>query len=353
MADRNSALLRRVGGIARAWSLVAGYAWHVGLRRRPLVVVERADGIGDVICLLGSLPALRARHPRAWLVMVTRADYCGLVALCGRIDAAEWDGFFHRFVRGRCARPRCTAQRSAPRYYWPRLSDECQPPTGRRLHLADAFAAAMAVAADYASLRLRIPEAVRRAMAERVHAVNPDGRPVVVLHPGPSLPVKEWPAEHWAAFGDTAAAIGALMIRVGVAGDSRGAGRAAPRIPHTVDWTGRLTLVELAALLEQAAVFVGIESGPLHIATVIGVPTVALCGPTAAQLHAHPRAPISPVAAIALGCLGCHHDPGGPRHWGDGCPNDVACMRAITPEQATAALAERLGGKSHLPQASR
>lgn len=47
-----------------------------------------------------------------------------------------------------------------------------------------------------------------------------------------------------------------------------------------VNLAGRFTLKELAALIERARLFVGVDSAPMHIAAAVGTPTVALFGPS-------------------------------------------------------------------------
>ena len=49
---------------------------------------------------------------------------------------------------------------------------------------------------------------------------------------------------------------------------------------NIVNFAGRLSLKELAALSAQAALFVGVDSAPMHIAAAVGTPIVALFGPS-------------------------------------------------------------------------
>jgi heptosyltransferase-3 len=47
-----------------------------------------------------------------------------------------------------------------------------------------------------------------------------------------------------------------------------------------VDLAGQLTLKELAALTARARLFIGVDSAPMHIAAAMGIPVVALFGPS-------------------------------------------------------------------------
>jgi ADP-heptose:LPS heptosyltransferase len=145
------------------------------------------------------------------------------------------------------------------------------------------------------------------------------------------------------------------MIKIGNDLDSMGRVRPCAPIPNAVDWTNQLDMSETAALLELAAVFVGIDSGPLHIAGALGVPAVGLFGPISGHLRLHPRARATIVSSSAP-CLGCHHKPTGQLHWKTGCPYDIACMREITATDVFAAVAVHIGTRRSLrgaPERSR
>jgi heptosyltransferase-3 len=47
-----------------------------------------------------------------------------------------------------------------------------------------------------------------------------------------------------------------------------------------IDLVGRTSLAELAAVLERATLFLGVDSAPMHMAAALGVPVVALFGPS-------------------------------------------------------------------------
>jgi ADP-heptose:LPS heptosyltransferase len=182
---------------------------------------------------------------------------------------------------------------------------------------------------------------VRSRIIKRLRAVNPEGRPIIVIHSGPTWPVKEWPIERWSELVENVATSGSVIIHVGTDFDLY-MRRVPPRlVSNTINWIDALNLVELVALLEQANVFVGIDSGPLHIATALGVPSIGLFGPTEGRLHIHPRARALIISGRAS-CLGCHHASAGPRHWQTGCPNNIICMREITSDQVFSAVSRAL-----------
>lgn len=329
-------LLDRPRELPHNVSLLTRHLWNVHLWRRGIVVIERSGGIGDLTCLLASIPGLRDRHPRSWLVVICPPGCRRLAESSGLFDAGtEAGSFFHRFASKTCL---------PSRHYCPLLPDEKYPSEPQALHLMDEFARALGVTPDPSSVRFRAPRRVRRRMAQRLQEINPDQRQVIVFHPGPTWPVREWPSRRWEKLAQLISAnTSAIIIKIGTDLDSMGRTRLYPAVPKTIDWTNKLDIIETVALLERAGAFVGIDSGPLHIAEVLGVPSVGLFGPIDGKLRAHPKARVTVVTSGDLVCLGCHHRPAGPLHWRTGCPHDIACMRGITPERAFAALASYMG----------
>jgi ADP-heptose:LPS heptosyltransferase len=327
-------LVERPHEFLSALNLIVRYAHNVQIKRRPLVVVSRPGGIGDLVCLLRSLRGLRARHPNSWLVLICPPGCSPLAASSRLCDvASDAHSIFHRFVKSECP---------PSRYYYPRLPDECTPPRPRRLHLVEEFASILRVRADFSSVGFTVPRNTGRRVAQSLHKINPLQLPLIVIHAGPAWPVREWPLGRWAELSEK---IGSRTLAVIIQiGTDLEAGRQLMRplpIPHAVNWVNKLDLLELVALLELANVFVGIDSGPLHIATTIGVPSIGLFGPTLAPLLLHPRANTQVISG-SLKCIGCHHSLAGPIHWRTGCPNNIACMEEITTEQVLHAVLECL-----------
>jgi len=90
---------------------------------------------------------------------------------------------------------------------------------------------------------------------------------------------KAWPVERAAELCRLAGGAGARVLLIPGPGDAAVAaalGAAAPAVPHAPP----TTLLELADLLATLDVLVGTDSGARHLATVLGVPTVTVYGPT-------------------------------------------------------------------------
>lgn len=126
----------------------------------------------------------------------------------------------------------------------------------------------------------------------------------VVLNPSAGKPNKMWPAER---FGELAnrlhAETGVRCFITGAPADQPLAERVLSAIngPHVVNLTGRTNLNQLAALLRRATLFVGGDTGPMHIAQAVGTPTLALFGPTNPAILG-PRDAMHATASIFESC---------------------------------------------------
>jgi ADP-heptose:LPS heptosyltransferase len=77
-------------------------------------------------------------------------------------------------------------------------------------------------------------------------------------------------------------------------------------LPGALDLVGMLSLPEAAAVLRRSALFIGNDSGLMHLAAAAGAPTVGLFGPTDATIYrpAGPRA--TAVVADSMDAIGVH-----------------------------------------------
>jgi heptosyltransferase-3 len=127
--------------------------------------------------------------------------------------------------------------------------------------------------------------APRHEAAARV--LVPSGPPVLAIGPAANWPGKEWRAERFAELaGRLTAHSGPLPGgRVAVLAASHERARAEPllaAIPaeRRIDLVGRLDLLTAAAVLRRCAMFIGNDTGLMHIAAASGAPTLGLFGPS-------------------------------------------------------------------------
>lgn len=103
---------------------------------------------------------------------------------------------------------------------------------------------------------------------------------LVVLHPGTGGPAKLWFAERWAAVADALQAAGALVVLTGGPDEQALVADVAARMrTGALSLAGQTSVGQLAALLRRAALVLGVDSGPLHLAAAQGAPTLHLYGP--------------------------------------------------------------------------
>ncbi|MBA3944726.1 MAG: glycosyltransferase family 9 protein [Herpetosiphonaceae bacterium] len=107
----------------------------------------------------------------------------------------------------------------------------------------------------------------------------------VALHPGSGTfaPARRWPVARWAALADRLLADSIAVVLVGGPEEAelRRTFLSLLHQPQALrDWGGRTTFAELGGLLRQCDLFLGNDSGILHLAAAVGTPVVAPYGPT-------------------------------------------------------------------------
>jgi lipopolysaccharide heptosyltransferase II len=193
--------------------------------------------------------------------------------------------------------------------------------------------------------------AVAAAVGDRLTAagVTREDR-LIVVHVSAGNPFRRWPAAY---FVDLAVSLAAADPRRRVLVTSGPSERdAADRVialaqarlggarDRQVLSCGEFSLAELRALLDRAALYIGGDSGPLHVAATTGVPIVGLYGPTLPARSAPWRDSAWITESVDAGALPCR-----PCNQRVCAPGDFRCLTSITPAQvldaAERALAQR------------
>jgi heptosyltransferase-3 len=141
----------------------------------------------------------------------------------------------------------------------------------------------------------------------RAAALLPEGGPIIGLGPTANWSGKVWPADRFAALFRALALPDARAAIFAGPGEAERA-MAAPvlaALPGAIDLAGCLSLPEAAACLARCRLFVGNDSGLMHLAAAAGAPTLGLFGPTPASEYAPSGR--RTAAVIAPGPLG--HSP--------------------------------------------
>jgi ADP-heptose:LPS heptosyltransferase len=103
------------------------------------------------------------------------------------------------------------------------------------------------------------------------------GRPYVVVHPGAVLETKRWSTLRFGEIARKLAAQGFTIVVTAGPGEEQFASQVATENEHSVILLG-LTIPELAELIRGARLYIGNDSGPMHLAAAVGTPVVAVWG---------------------------------------------------------------------------
>jgi ADP-heptose:LPS heptosyltransferase len=284
---------------------------------RRIAVVRVLPGIGDMLCLVPALRAVRAAEPRARLILVGLAsagwfpgrypDLCDdlLVAegVAGIPEADPDAAAALRFLASAQARrfdlalglhgsgvttnplvtllgARTQVTAHLPGHWVPPGTSITYPTSGPEVHRL----LAVVEAAGYRSQGDRIDLPVRpadlAAFARVADEVGLSGEPIACVHPGASRADNRWPAARFAAAGDHLAATGHQVVLTATARE-RGVVRAvadAMRAP-AVDLSGRTGIGTLAALLTRSSIALSNDTGAAHVAAATRTPSVVVFAP--------------------------------------------------------------------------
>jgi lipopolysaccharide heptosyltransferase II len=195
------------------------------------------------------------------------------------------------------------------------------------------------------SVEMPADPAAQARITQRLGAagVMPDHE-LVVAHVSAGNPFRRWPEESFSALVTrlaSASPIRRIILSSGPS-DREAASRIAatarqalgPAADRIVDF-GEFDLAELRALIERSRLFVGGDTGPLHIAATTATPIVGIYGPTESVRSApwrDPRIPTESVEITGLPCRPCDQRV---------CePGDFRCLTTLKPEEVLLA-AER------------
>ena len=292
--------------------------------KRP-VIFSRFAGMGDIVCTIPAALELKKRHPGATFIYNCAASFACLPRMAGVTECVtnlrtigvvgHWYGWL---LAG---------------FYHFSYADEASDTASTEIAIRE-YGHNFGVETGDAHPHLTINPAVLARVKLRLTQIGSGLENLILIHPGPSWPVRTWPHEKWLELLRSLRARGytnIVQIGAGVRSYVNVGAEEFPPLPETPSLVDQLSVEETIALISLARLFVGIDSGLLHFAACVQTPAVGIFGPTSPGLRFAPAFTKSFVTS-RVECQGCHHRI--PRlHWEKNCPHDIRCMKEISAQE--------------------
>ncbi len=145
-------------------------------------------------------------------------------------------------------------------------------------------------------------------LAEKARVLNP--AKMILLHPGAAKITNRWSARNYGLLGDRLIARGFTVLIDWSPGDEDAVGETLAAMKHKPLEVPLVNLSRLAALISKCRLFIGNDTGVLHLAASVGAPTLGLFGPTSpaeykplGKLHAAVTSPEEDIDKIEVGTV--------------------------------------------------
>lgn len=201
--------------------------------------------------------------------------------------------------------------------------------------------AALGVPPAGTQLEFPLADADRREWAELALRGGLGTGSYVCVHPGSQLPSRRWHGERFAAVADALARDGLQVVMTGTAGEADiVASVIAAMRERGVDLAGRTSLGALGALVDGARLVISNDTGIRHVAAARGTPCVAVaCGSDVRRWGA--RGARERLVFAHVECRPCAHAV---------CPVGHGCASAVTSDAVVAAARELLSATAISPE---
>jgi heptosyltransferase-2 len=339
------------------------------------VLVLSPNWLGDAIMALPAIGDVRRRFPRARLMVAARRSIASLFTMSPHVNEViplDWSGGLsaQRSRRADIAALRSLGaevavllpnsfasawlvRRARIHERWGYATDLRRPLLSRavrrpaiRVHQAEYYRRllkGLGIENGPLDSQLNVPPHALDSARDLLQAAGWEARrQYVVMAPGAAYGgAKRWPAEHFAEVATRLARERAVRcVLVGSAADTLVTRWVRTLVPSdtsagVLDLAGLTTLDSLGGVMARASACVSNDSGAMHLAAAVGVPLVALFGPTrereTAPLARHGRR--VEVVINHVWCRPCMLRE---------CPLDHRCMKGLSPERVFAVVAEML-----------
>ena len=256
------------------------------------ILVIKLGALGDVVLAFQPFADIRAHYPDAEVTLLTTAPFAPLLSASPWFDRvvvdsrpAWWDmpGLrrLRRALQGFDLVVDLQTSARSSRYFrlagrpaWSGIARGASLPhanPGRNaMHTIERQRDQLAMAG--------IPGSPAAGLGWLRGTAAPMSGPYALIVPGaaPHRPGKRWPACRFAGLAQELAARGLRPVVIGAAADAQLATAIVRTCPSAQDLTGQTSLLDLGALAGHAALAVGNDTGPMHLAAAVGCPCIVL-----------------------------------------------------------------------------
>jgi len=325
------------------------------------ILIIRPGGIGDAVLLIPAIIALKNAYPHACISVLAEKRNSAIFSLCPEVDAifnydkpaeifAVLRGTYdvvidteqwHRLsaVVARCLRATqsigfATNERKKLFTHAIGYSHDAYEVRSFKELLTPLMGT---VSANPDANFLMIPTDAARHATQMLESFS--GKRVVALFPGGSIPERRWGSDRFHILAQLLMKRGYAVVVVG-GDDDRESGAEITRNLgiNAITLCGKSSLIETAAVLQEAAILISGDSGILHIGYGLGIKTVALFGP-GIEIKWAPRGKNHVAINKNLSCSPCTKFGYTPH-----CKNDAACMKQISAAEVYSAAITLLEG---------
>ena len=326
------------------------------------ILIVKLSAIGDVIHAMPVAHAIKETYPEAHITWVVEPPAYDLLAMNPDIDEIilfkkkefkSIGGFLENYgplkkeiqkrnydvvldLQGLFKSAAIAYLAKAPRKLgmcnMRELSDKISQPVigaNAKGHVIERYldvARAIGCKAENVEFSLNVPEMEADLTRMRFSQAGANmGNPYVVLAVGANWPNKRWPEENFAKLTDWLYTKRLIPVLVGggAVDEQRAAAISEQSEIPPVNLVGQTNLRQLVYTIQQAQLVIGGDTGPVHLASGLKVPTIMLMGPTDAARNG-PYGQLANAIEVDRSCKHC---------WKRVCPDNKDCLSAIELDQ--------------------
>ena len=301
------------------------------------ILVIKLSALGDFVLALAAMKRIRQAHPKAHITLLTTPLYESLARICPFFNAVDTGGRPQSFAQWMALRRRIRAANYTRVYDlqtsahsnrifqslrpkpppWSGVAFGCslphRNPLRNGMHTLERQADQLMYAGIWPDAPTEpgsapLPDlswVLKAADGERRTPGENRPKPYVVFVPGGSAhrPEKRWPVEKYAELARILYARGFDIVIIGGPQETELAHQIQRTTPRARDLTGRTDFQKVALLGARAALAVGNDTGPLHLAAAAGAPTIVLFSQVSDPALSAPRGQVAILRAANLADL--------------------------------------------------